>query len=397
MSKLTFNHLVDLYVHTRFAPNGRSGQLYIASDTILQTLKTIESNDEAHAASGISFSDNADKLILRREIEVGIASPKLSLGVLASNLDNLLNFPEARITEPSAYFIIEGKFHKGKPHTPKIISNYRVVLSIVGLIAESAAFLDKMRQEVVFIRDKKFVIPINYSSTELERINVAAAVRLQGYFEETTHREQKLEILADAIAQFCDPQPVDRRFAFLIENLDSLADAVRDGYKLFASSFSYSKIRSELENAKIDYIGKIHKTFSDIQGQLLGIPVATVIVASQLKVVSKCGLDLWANSALLFGAWVFVGLLGVAIINQWITLDSIALEIGRQKTKLKDDYAAIGDRFTEIFNALDTRIFWHRIVLGGIAFVAALGAASTTLAFNQFVEVEALSCILPAS
>ncbi|MCZ5662332.1 hypothetical protein O5623_28590 [Escherichia coli] len=58
---------------------------------------------------------------------------------------------------------------------------------------------------------------------------------------------------------------------------------IKKGYKVFVSGFSYEKILDQLRVAKIEEMGKIHKVFSDIQNQILGIPVATIIVATQMK------------------------------------------------------------------------------------------------------------------
>ena len=57
-----------------------------------------------------------------------------------------------------------------------------------------------------------------------------------------------------------------------------------------------------MEDARLDYLNKIHKTFIDVQGQLLGLPVATVVGSSQYKVTKSCGLELWADVAVLGGA-----------------------------------------------------------------------------------------------
>lgn len=165
------------------------------------------------------------------------------------------------------------------------------------------------------------------------------------------------------------------------------------GNKLFVSSFSYSKIRSELETARLDYIGKINKTFVDIQGQLLGIPVATVIVGSQLKVASTCGVELWRNAAVMAGAWSFLILLAFAVVNQWITLSAVRGEIDRQQKKLQGEYAAISDRFIKIFKGLQARLCWQRfalVVVFGLAFV---GAVFASYAFGQLARVNVWACL----
>ena len=96
-----------------------------------------------------------------------------------------------------------------------------------------------------------------------------------------------------------------------------------DGYNLFASSFSYDKIRDEVETAKVEYTGKIHKVFSDIQNQVLGIPIASIVVATQMKdagAKTATTYEVYVNSAVLLGCWIFVLLTGLLIWNQQHTL-----------------------------------------------------------------------------
>lgn len=263
---------------------------------------------------------------------------------------------------------------------------------LVALFAEAASYLDRTRQELVFFRDGKFVVPVRYDSAGVLKLDASAAEQLLHHFQDSVHREQKLAILTEAIAHICEGQPTGQRFGYMLQNLSAVSEEVRNGYRLFASSFSYAKIRSEVEAAKLEFVGKIHKTFIDIQGQLLGIPVATIIVASQLKQVTGCGLELWTNVAVLGGAWIFVILLMLAIINQWLTLSALAAEIVRQRTKLVADYAAISETFTPIFAGLIFRIRWHRGGLIAIGLIALAGAIFATLAYAKLTPIQPTSC-----
>lgn len=174
--------------------------------------------------------------------------------------------------------------------------------------------------------------------------------------------------------------------------VDDLATAVRSGYKLFASSFSYNKIRSEIEDARIDYTQKIHKTIVDIQSQLLGIPVATVVVASRMKAPTTCGAELLVNSAIPIGAWIFLVLLIVAIVNQWLTLGVIKAEIERQRSKMIADFPTVSDDFTGTFDALKGRIWWHRAGLVLVAFIGVGGAVAGTCFHNRIAAMTAQPC-----
>jgi hypothetical protein len=393
MAGVDFARLLEIYRHTRFDADGREGVLSIANDAILATLNTLESDDEAAADGGIGVLVEPATLAVGLDVRVRISAPRLALGILALDFDQLLNAPGARLAEPAAYFVVEGGLSAGMAQPPARLLAYRAAVETVALLAEAASYLDPLRQELIFIHDGKFTVPVRYDAAMLDRLPLDAVKRLRDQFGDETHKDQKLEILAEAVVRTCQVQPPDRRFAYLLDNLGVLADAVRDGYRLFASNFSYAKIRSELEAAKLDYVTKIHKTVVDIQGQLLGIPVATVIVASQLKVATACSIELWADVAIVGGAWIFLALLLVAIANQWFTLGAIKAEIDRQKGKLIRDYAAISTQFTDIFASLGRRIAWHRWGLGIVAAIAIGGAVFASIAFVHVVRVNAMDCL----
>ena len=216
---------------------------------------------------------------------------------------------------------------------------------------------------------------------------------LTALFCDDIHEDQRLAILAATVVATCSAQPPDRRFRFIVGNLDAMVREVRDGYRLFASEFTYAKIRRDVETAQFDYLGKIHKTFTDIQGQLLGIPVATIVVASQLKVVSACGLDFWTDEAVVCGAWVFVLLVAVAIANQWLTLDAVRDEVEHQKQRLDGDYAPIADKFADVFTTLNDRLRLHRWGLLAVAAVALGGASLATIAARRVIDVNVGTCL----
>jgi hypothetical protein len=147
-----------------------------------------------------------------------------------------------------------------------------------------------------------------------------------------------------------------------------------------------------MEAARLDLIGKIHKTIVDIQGQLLGIPVATIVVAAQLKEAPDCGLPFWGNTAVIFGAWVFIALLMVAIVNQYLTLKVIAEDVERQQRKLKNEYAALGDAITNAFDGLDGRIIYHKAALVIVGLVALAAAVVATISYLHLSARTAAYC-----
>lgn len=395
MSRLRFEDLVGLYRNTQFgdekAEDGVS-ELTVATQAIVDLLARVESDEDAAGDTGISLIDDIDKAVVGARVRIRVDAPRTGLGILARSMEGLLNSPGARVKEPSRYYLVDPQFSPGDENVPDEVARYRKAVALVGLFANAASFLDSTRGELVFVKNGRIVVPIRYGAADLASLATGDADRLLGQFADDLHKDQKLEILFEALVELCRAQPTDARFEYALRNLGHLADAVRDGYKLFASSFSYSKIRGELEGARIEYTQKIHKTIVDIQNQLLGIPVATVVVASQMKAPTACGPELWVNFAVILGAWIFVGLLVIAIVNQWLTLNVIKDEIGRQKKSLLANYPAVTEEFVGTFESLDSRIWWHHSGLVVIAAISVAGAIVATGFHNRIASMPPQPC-----
>lgn len=395
MPRLRFEDLLELYRHTAFDPSGDEGTLTIASSQALASLQLIETDDAAADDSDLAvLADEAD-LSVGKTVRVRLGSPRIGLGLLVRSVDDLLKAPEARVVEPKAYFVINDGIDALTTPVPTLIETYRQVILVVDLLAKAAAYLDKTRQELVFVKDGKVPVPVRYDQAVLGRVSPSAIKGLLENFRDDVHQEQKLAILEDAVVQMVESQSTAKRFVYLLDNLEALTESVHKGYRLFASSFSYKKIRGEIEAAKVEYVGKIHKTLVDIQVQLLSVPVATIVVASQLKASPGCGVEFWTNIAVVAGAWVFLCLLLIAITNQWVTLGAIEQDVKAQQERLKRDYEAISSEFVEVFQGLLNRILWHRVALAGIGLIAILGALFATYAYGKLNTAPA-ACLTSA-
>jgi len=146
-----------------------------------------------------------------------------------------------------------------------------------------------------------------------------------------------------------------------------------EGYRLFVADFSYDKIVNQLEVAKLEEIGKIHKTFADIQNQILGIPVATIVVATQMKAANNVGYEFWVNTAVLIGCWVFAILSIFVLRNQLHTLNAIGNEISRKKQQMIRDYKSVEDLITKSFPILEARLKSQRRAFHVVDIILVIG------------------------
>lgn len=334
------------------------------------------------------------KAAVGRQIRVRLGPPRISLGLLVRTYDDLWRAPGAALAEPANYFVIGPRASSSDPIPTEELIRYRAALSVIAILSEAASYVDEFRREIVFVTDQKVVVPVQFETRDLTETLKDRARALMTLFDDVLHSDQKRTLLESAVVQMTGSLRPGLRFRHLLRNLNQVADEVSKGYRLFVSSFSYAKIRDEVENARIDYLGKIHKTIVDIQGQLLGIPVATIVVATQLKDSKGCDLAFWTNLAVLSGAYIFVALLAIAIVNQWATLTAISEEIQRQRGRIANEFAAVGSQFEDVFVSLDSRIWWHRaalIIVGGAAIV---GLVICSIAFARLTGAGSIQCIL---
>lgn len=387
MSDVQFKDLLVLYRSAQFEQNGEVAHLEITDHQKLNALKLCLSSDENLDDSGIRLElGDPDNLAIGQVVQLRVSAPRSGLGKLAKNIDHLVRIDNAGIEEPKRYFLIEEKFAKGDEAIPDVVLRYRKILLFVDLLKQCAAYVDKTTSELIFLHDGKFVIPVKYTWNQASIVDLKTLDKLLAFFNEDTHKEQKLSILTNTALNLVEISALGRRFSTLLTELQDLYNKFAEGYKIFIADFSYDKVRNEFEAFRVEYAGKIHKIFSDIQNQLLTIPVATVIVATTMKSVTTDSSRL-TNQAVLLGAWVFAILFILLCANQWKTLSGLNREILRQQKVMKEDYPTISPTFEDIFDWLSDRVRLQFRFLTGVAAVLVIGLFSAHYFYFKMIEV----------
>ena len=348
------------------------GSFVIRTDDDLRALNACLSEPrDTHCT--LANDENPGTLAVGQSIEVSI-SPRLGFGLLKHDIGSLLaDTRKTRIKEPSFFLMADGISSADVVGDEHLVSRYRAVLQFIQLLKRAAAFLDSDEPSLVFIKDGKFELPIEYDADDLERLPLPVIRDLLKVLPEGTYEKQCASILAEAVISLTEHLASHQRFKHLLTNASELKKQFEQGYQLFAAGFSYEKVRDQVEAARVEYSGKIHKVFADIQNQLLGIPVATIIVATQMKDVKAVGYEFWVNTAVLVGCWVFSILMIFLLHNQSHTLGVLRDEIDRQKRQLTKEYSAVADSFTDTFRYLAKRALTQRVILWTIDGFVVLG------------------------
>ncbi|WP_313056292.1 hypothetical protein, partial [Pseudomonas lopnurensis] len=150
------------------------------------------------------------------------------------------------------------------------------------------------------------------------------------------------------------------------------------GQKSMATSeHPYEKAVSEIHAFKVDIVTRIHKAITDIQVQILGLPIATFVAISQIKKTAALDSLFASNTAIYTGVTIFCFLLLAFLINQKATLDTIDKEIDRQKKVFEKRFSSDTTIYQGEFNSVSRRLTWQYAVLyavGILDFLMFMGA-----------------------
>jgi hypothetical protein len=381
MKMSTFEKLVQLYraIKLDSAPQG-----VLTLEDSEQIVSVKELLGKGSDDTGLTLiSGDPESLSVGTTLRLEVNPPRRGIGILASDLADLVAM--SRVSEPRNYYIRSDNYLKGEESPPTGLAVYKAVLSFVKLLAESSAYLDIPNEELIFIRDGRFVLPVTYGVSAFNSQLVGEIESLLSQFNGDMHREQKLEILASTTYDLTYALKPDKRFEALLAGMTELSKKVADGYRLFASGFSYDKIKGEIQDANIEFTGKIHKNFSDIQSQLLAIPVATVIVATQMKHAQGTDSQFWINTGVVLGSLIFAVLTWILVLNQRQTMTVLGEEIDRREQNIAKNHQQVKDLFEQSFAALRKRLLWQKRILNVVCTIVAVGLVATIVVYSYLL------------
>jgi hypothetical protein len=375
-------HVVRRLSNRRMVGSALLGDLLIDSEATLENLRACEAAFEDTDLSLETAS--VAVLAVGQTVQVRLGTPRPAFGLVRKDLDELLRFPAAHVREPAKYVLWETGFcHSDTVVEGDAVDRYRKVLALIQVLKGAAAFLDEQEEILVFIRGGKFEVPLRYTAADLEAMDLAELDTVIGAIPEGTHKAQCESILAESMHEVLVKHPAAERFGHFLRGLPEIHERFDRGYRLFAAGFSYEKLRDQVEAARIEYTGKMHKVFSDIQNQLLGIPVATVIVATQMKPHSQVASEFWISVAVLLGSFVFALLVHLLLRNQRHTLEVVGLEIARQRKELEKQPQGVAANLLPTFELLERRYRTQMRILQAIDWVVLAGVALSVFFFYQ--------------
>ena len=168
MPELGFDQLIGIHRHTTFDAQGDQGTLSIDKEEVRRDFTWIDVNEATARDTGIDVLSEPEALVGGRTARLRIGSPKPALGILARDMDGLLAYPPNRLSEPLAFYIVDGGYDGSASPPPPRLERYRELLRLITVLGEAAAFLDPTRRELIFLKEGRLPVPVRYDAATLD-------------------------------------------------------------------------------------------------------------------------------------------------------------------------------------------------------------------------------------
>jgi hypothetical protein len=305
-----------------------------------------------------SFNRNG-KIVVYSDLKINdIIDTELSLLRLTTigyyeNFDTFIRKYKYSIPT-NQYYIREFKCFCSESN-PNIVA-YQNIVVLIDSIKQNAKHCyneTDIEYSVVFREDKALFLPFIYDVTDVQKITTTDNEKLKSIslaFENNDSDNKKL-IYINELIDFLSSENESERFKFLLSHIAEYADRASNAYQYYIRNFSYNKLKTELDNAALDYSKKIQSVINDAQTKLIAIPTAFLLATASMdftKIVSG------KSIGIIVGLFIFAWLIELFIKNQASALVFIKQNIDVYKKTFK----SMNDIVKESFEIVDTE--WEK-------------------------------------
>lgn len=294
------------------------------------------------------------------------------------SLADLLVAPARRLKPPGRFYLADSDtlFVGDEAALPQPGRNYLAATRLHALLEQVSDYQGGVGADktLVFLHKEKIELTSGYTVADLHALTGLDAFGAE-FIASHTHHEQKRTILKTVLLELFSGR-VRLPFSELLARFDEFVDKVRASYQLYVAEFSFQKVKAEVEKEKLDAMVKLNKVFSDVQSQLLAVPVALVLVGGQM---ANKGVMTSKNLLIWLGALVFAVLMDLLIRNQRHTLRAVKNEIDQQRQQIETKYQSIASRFADIYREIEDRHTHQQRLIWVVDVLVAISLGITTV------------------
>ncbi|TRX42621.1 hypothetical protein FNW54_18330 [Bacteroides sp. HF-5092] len=271
-----------------------------------------------------------------------------------------------KIISPASYYIQNIGFQNSE-HT--FIKKYHALINFIQSIGDLAKYKEEspdITTCVIICEQKALILPIIYSGEDV--VNIDFPIEEMNYATELfkkNNSEEKL-LFINELMEFLSNVTEENRFVYLLQNFNEYYSKSIDSFQYYIRNFSYNKLKSELDNAILDYSKKIQSVINDAQSKLIAIPAAFVLAAANIEFDNILSIK---NIAILISLYIFALLIGIFLNNQSSVLNMIDINIQSYKGTFGGNSNVVKDAFILVDKELmkqKNRLFITQFINWGI-------------------------------
>jgi len=318
---------------------------------VLTSIKGLKYDDERRSYCG--YVNDEDSLTfdeINRKMESlgfdtfdndkqkGYVEFNISLTGAYRNIEQYIAVAKRRLDDkPTSSIYIVDMGYKYEPSSESKNPLFKNVLTIAYLFKNLQSIADHKGEDgadpfVLFIGKDNLKISSKYDSEVLNLSLGNINLFINQFILSETHQEDKVLAVKNALQEAFSDKNIS--LTEFIKRFDHFFKIVKNNFQLYMDKFSFEDFKHKIEDEKREYLLKINKIFSDMQNQLLTLPIASVIAASQMSKVGGFG-DGVKNIALLLGVYIFAYMIRIFAHNQEDSLDAMRSEIEIKKKEIQ--------------------------------------------------------------
>ncbi|MCY1165223.1 hypothetical protein D9M73_51240 [compost metagenome] len=289
--------------------------------------------------------------------------------------NNLRNVPSRFTLRDIAFTYDELAVQQATLVLPPQVANYLAaakLCNVLPLVADMSASNGTL-QHFIKSPDSRIEVKLSYQAGELAPLPSLPFFETEFALSDL-HKDQKRSIVRSVLLDAFKARK-SITVGDVLPRFERFVEDVRSNYAMYAAEFSFEKIKAEVEKDNLDSTLKLNKTLSEIQNQLLAMPVALVLVGGQMT--PDTGLSI-KNVVIWLGACVFAGLMILLIRNQRHAIDAITEEIRLRKIKVDSQPDGMAGKFKSGFEDLGKRAEVQKKTLTGLRWCVFVSVALAT-------------------
>jgi hypothetical protein len=288
--------------------------------------------------------------------------------------------------ENTAIFILKNKYSKPNidyyieelqcynTDTNEFIDKYSEVVSLIDSIKNIARYTHTdidIQNSLIFREDKALLLPFIYNTDSIQQIRSDDILKLKEVtkiFSDINNSDNK-NIFINELIEFLIPQPENERFNFLLSHIIEFVNKANNAYQYYIRNFSYNKLKTELDNAALDYSKKIQSVINDAQTKLIVIPTAFLLATTNIDFTEIINSK---NICIICSLFIFSWLIELFVRNQKSALVFIEKNIDVYKQTFKSMNETVKESFKTVdieWKKQDRRIRIIRCIVWGVPIV----------------------------